>query len=354
MLIKWLRRCNISKVVVERVVEFKILDLTNNDDNYWRIDWFGTLSYFDGRGQRRSEPLVTVYLSKLYYSPWKSNINYKSSTDYWNPHVVSVPIEYLKVLYIGDIWHHGKLVMSPKYEEYNYASIITPQNTSTILASSKDKSGDYYVSFERHPYHNKAPYTFCEVVSLNFGKRLIFPHWVILQAYFSSCSFVFRQLFQFGLQLNTLYDPNKSSLEEGNGKIQLKKWVHDLGAPELARIAWDKSARNAYTMVSANLAINKSNNKPLTPKTKFPFSDHTEMTVKGKHLQDTGSEDDPFIVFGILSCSAKYPYNQLSLVRDNPGKTEHDKGYQTKYIPASKPTKNKPRVESEISSRAQK
>ena len=40
---------------------FNLNAITNHDRNYWRVDWFGYLNYFDEKGVRRSEPLVDVF-----------------------------------------------------------------------------------------------------------------------------------------------------------------------------------------------------------------------------------------------------------------------------------------------------
>ncbi len=209
--------------------------------------------------------------------------------------------------------------MTPEYNTLTTGPIhISSQKTNTYRASYKKDDGHYLIPFDRHPYHGKATNVFCEVLQLETGTQLVFPHWVLLQRYFSSCPFLFTQLFQFGIQLDTLYDSSKSKLDSGLGRIHLKKWTYDMGASEIARIAWDPSTRNAYSMVSDHLSICKSNQWPTTPKTKFPFSDTTNLTVRGKHLPcDRGTPS--FIVFEILDCTAGYPFDSLLIDRDNPG-----------------------------------
>ncbi|MDC5821888.1 hypothetical protein OPW19_18930 [Vibrio europaeus] len=297
----------------------KIQDLTNNDNNYWRIDWFGNLSYFDHTGNRRSQPLVDIYLSRLHSAPWKTDFNYKSATAYKQQRKVTFPVGYLAKLQIGDVWRQGSYVMTPEYSVISTgATHISSQETITCRANHKKADGYHLIPFDRHPYHSKATNVFCEVVKLSNGTQLVFPHWVLLQTYFTSCPFLFTQLFQFGVQLDTLYDKDKSQLDGGLGRIHLKKWTYDSGASDIARIAWDPHARHAYTMVSNYLAICSSNRWTTTPKTKFPFFDLTNLTVRGKHLPCSKGEPS-FIVFEILDCTADYPFETLLLDRDNPG-----------------------------------
>lgn len=301
--------------------DFDIKELTNHDDNYWRIDWFGYLSYYDENGERRSVPLIDIFVSKLKSSPWKSNLYYKSASDYEHQRKVSIPIGYLPIFRLGDVWQRGKHVITPKYEVLNTGQIyISPETTKTHLTSDKI-NGNYLVPYTWHPYHKKAPRTQCEVITQPDGRLIVIPHWVILQTYFGCCSFVFTQLFQFGVKLSTLYDPASTYLVDGHGVLQVKKWVHDVAVPDVARIAWDQTTKKAYKMASESLSLANSNNQPVTPKTKFPFSGKTSLQLHGKFVPNSGYPDT-FIVFNILSCTADFPFKSLEFYRDNPGNTE--------------------------------
>lgn len=303
---------------------FDINRLTNFDTQYWRIDWFGYLSYSDSSGEHRSSPLVDVYLSPLKYTPKKvRTYNTKKISNYEKPIKVSVPVEYLTVLHIGDIWHQGQLYLTPDYEDLQTHDIdVTSQNTETLLASTKQPNGKYLVPYTHHPYHAPAPNAFCEVFTYQ-NTKIIIPHWAIIQAYFSKCSYLFRQAFKVGLELDSIYSTQNSYMDNGHGRLEIKKKVHDVAVEDVARIAWDKEANRAYSMISSNLAKNSNNGWPITPKTQFPFSGKTSLTLTGKYLaNDEESSSRPFFVFKIQACTAEYPCSSLSFYRDNPGKME--------------------------------
>ena len=252
-----------------------LIDGLGEDDGYWRVDWYGNLTYENGH-KRFSQPCIDVYLSKLKKEPNEIALNYKNSTEFKKQKKIKLPIEYLVVLRLGDIWRKGKLVKSPKYKKIEKSVLINSSTCHTIMAGSKNEDDDYYINFSHHPYHKEATNTFCEVISLSGTNDIIVvPHYVIAQTYFSRSSYVFSQLFTHGLTFDTFYDGSKSEhVRDGISFIHLKTKVHDIAAPEVARIAWDKFANNAVGMISKTFALQSANEWPITLKTKFPFEVH--------------------------------------------------------------------------------
>lgn len=304
------------------ISEFSINSLTNFDDKYWRVDWFGYLSYEDDSGKRRSEPLVDIYLSPFREFPTSGSLNYKYSTDLKQTNVIQVPVSYLRVIRLGDVWHNGKRVpldYSEKMREKFSSVTITPESAYTSIAGAKGKLDDNLLPFTHHPYHGKATKVHCEFVKLDEGNILVFPHYILLQAYFSKSQYVFQQLFKFGLQFDSIYDPSQSYLRnDGHAYILLKKWTHDIAAPEVARLAFDEVAAKVVRGLSENLSLQCVNNRPVSPKLKFPFEGETTLDVYGKWCP-LASGRKVFIVYDILSCDASYPFSSLEYFRDNPG-----------------------------------
>lgn len=310
--------------------DFDINSLTNHDDQYWRIDWFGYLSYEDKTGDRRSTPLISVYLSPLVKHPSKIHaIESINSSHYKSSRKVEVPVTYLILLRLGDIWHKGNIYASPRYKQLTASNVsfLNNQNLETLKVSHRDNRGNFLVPFNFHPYHQHAPGAYCETFTSG-DTTFIVPHWVILQAYFSSCSYLFEQQFRFGLALDTLYAPHESFIKDGHAELQLKKQVHDVAAKDVARIAWDFQASKAYKMVSNSLSVANNNNCNITPKTLFPFSSTTNLKMKGKEFPYKGPNQTSraLFVYQILSCTAQYPFESLTFYRDNPGKIDGKSG----------------------------
>ncbi|OHU90830.1 MULTISPECIES: hypothetical protein [Pseudoalteromonas] len=325
---------------------FNIQSLTNFDNQYWRIDWFGYLSYEDASGQRRSEPLVDIYLSPFRERPAPDCLNYKYSTDLKQTNVVKVPVSYLRVLRLGDVWYQGRripLTHSDRMREKLNVT-INSESAYTATAGAKGKLDDFLLPFTHHPYHGKATKVHCEFVKLDDEKLLIFPHYTLLQAYFSRSQYVFQQLFKFGLQFDSIYDPSQSYItDEGDAFILLKKWTHDVAAPEVARLAFDEVAAKAVRGLSENLSLQSVNDRPISPKIKFPFEGETTLEVFGKWCPLTSGRK-VFIVYDILSCNAAYPFSSLDYFRDNHGGKEPLAGTSkgNKKEEAQKKGKSKP------------
>ncbi len=223
------------------------------------------------------------------------------------------------------MWHKGSRVEVSRAKGMleTFKNIdINQHTTQTLRASSKNEHGSYILPFSYHPYHMKATQSYCEVIKLAGDRTLIVPHYVILQAYFARSQYVFQQLFKFGIDFESIYDPSKSYLTpDGAAFVLLKKWTHDVAATEVARMAFDAIAQSAVKSMSQQFAVQQANGEPVRPNTSFPFEGRTTLQVFGKWcpLNSGKSSHQVFIVFDILSCSAQYPFEKLEYFRDNPG-----------------------------------
>ena len=263
-----------------------------------------------------------------------------------NTNKVQVPVSYLKVLRLGDVWHKGTRVplAHDKSMLAAFSNLhIDDTNTQTLISSAYIGNKNYILPFSHHPYHSSATKAYCEVITLPNGNIIVIPHYVILQAYFSTSQYVFTQLFKFGLDLGSIYDSASSYIDnEGSAFVLLKKWTHDKAAPEVARIAFDKQAYSAVSGISKQFVLQKNRNEPIRPKTKIPFSGITNLDVFGKWCPV--EERMAFIVYDILNCTAPYPFNALEHFRDNPGdKGENNTSHSLKLSNGGGPSKPKPK-----------
>lgn len=305
----------------------ELFDLFNNDpETFWRVDWYGYIKIADELGEKYIDPRVEMYLS-LVKDKYNLNLNNKNATEFHNQLKIVVPVEWLCVFRIGDVINQ-KVVFrrgeeNHRIEEFQNV-LVNSDNVYHVASGAKSQTGQYYLPKPYHPYHLQSTRTRCAIVSLSPSKKLVIPHYVLLQTYFSSCSYVFRQLFQHGLYLESLYD-EKSSFIEQNGRafIHLKQRVHDVAAAEVARIAFDEHAQSAAFKVSNSLATQMTNNDELLfPTTQFPFIGYTNLRVYGKWCGNDAFRT--FVVFGILNCSSAFPFNFLNFFRDAPGDKNPD------------------------------
>ena len=296
--------------------------------SYWRIDWFGYLSYEDGT-QRWSQPLVQVYLSKLTDVPGKLNLKNIESSNYYDQRMVVLPVGYLLLLNIGDIWFNDVLYLSPSYTEKAFSNVaIDTISTWTITAGSrKPDSQHFFLDKDIFPYHyhSGCTKTYCEVVQLPYSTAaLVIPHYVLLKAFFASHSSLFTHLLMYGLELGDLYNTEKSFIDEETGEafIMLKTRMRNKSKRDIARIAFSDVAKYAVRRISNNFAIQKSSHQDaiISPKTMFPFIGYANFNMRGKWLK--GKDDEwIFVVFNILFCDFPFPFKKLFYFRENPGDT---------------------------------
>lgn len=287
--------------------------LTNHDTNEWQIDWFGYILDFHEHENGPSEVLLEVYLSKVGDKP---SLDPQGKWIWPTPRRIDIPVEYLCILRLGDVWKKGVLIR--RSEEHHVTTHfenidISDSNTYTVQSGYKGADLRYFIPLKFHPGHLSATNVHCEVIEISSERKIIIPHYVIIQAYFSSSSYVIKQLFGHGLSTNMLYDPASSFLDNGHAYILLNQRVHDVAAAEVARIAFDKNTHYAASLISQSLAMRKfAQPGRLNPKTKLPFIGKTDWKVYGKWLD---KDKNDFIVFGIINCSAKLPFETLEFYK---------------------------------------
>lgn len=306
----------------------QLLELFNKDPKtFWRVDWYGYLHTADEYGEKYIDPHVELYLSKVMAPAEQFDFNTKTSTDYNNQLKINVPIEWLCALRIGDTLNQKSVVRTGEQNHriVDFRNVdINENNILHVAAGAKAPNGEHYLPKGHHPYHLNATRVRCAVVNISGTTKLVIPHYVILQTYFSKCSFVFKQLFQQGLSLDSLYDADKSFVDKNlHAFIHLRQRVHDIAAPEVARIAFDIDAQKAAKRVSNSITVQTTNEeKDLFPTTQFPFTGLTNLKVYGKWC---GSDTlRTFVVFGILECTSAFPFKSLDFFRDAPGDKNKD------------------------------
>jgi hypothetical protein len=287
--------------------------LTNNDTNEWQIDWFGYVLDFDAHKNGPSEVLLDVYLSKVGDKPI---FDRQGKLIGPKPRRIEIPVEYLCILRLGDVWKKGALIR-PSEEHHAIAYFedidISDYNTYTVHSGYKGSDSPYFIPYTFHRGHRSATKVNCEVIEISPERKIIIPHYVIIQAYFSSSSYVIKQLFGHGLYRNLIYDPASSFLDDDHAYILLNQRVHDVAAAEVARIAFDNNARYAASLISESLTMRRFVLPGrLNPKTKLPFIGKTDWKVYGKWLDN---DQNDFIVFGIINCSAKLPFETLEFYK---------------------------------------
>lgn len=303
------------------------------DDQYWRIDWFGDISY-PSQFARRSTPSIRVALSPL---P-DANIDAAGVREIsWTKQLqVYAPVGYLGKLKIGDIWRNGELIASPDYCKECFKDVSVCQETTSIIkAGVSTKVGHrdvFYLPLILHPCHTFHTGSFCALVNLNDGKRLVIPAVELIRFYFGSSSGLIHALFHFPLMPGMLWTDAQRGDGHKKAKINLALGISGWSASDVARIAFNPYAWNAAQLVGNSLSAAKVYGQALYPKGHFPFTGLTTLKASGVWLPFGNKAANTFLVFKLLSCSHHFPFRGLEYLmagttrKSSAGDTNRDKG----------------------------
>lgn len=334
-----------------------------NDDAFWRIDWFGEVAYPD-RYTRRKHPSVLVYLSKVTEHSFRadpavlqnpnSTAPAKSQTRIW------VSVGTLVILRIGDIWHRQTLFMSPDYARETFKKLSVGRTTTDFIKAglNPDRAG-FLIPISEHPWHMNATHSYCLMVNLPDGRRLIIPCVELIRFYFGSSSTLLRQIFSTQLKRQNLFSEDRYDHRSGLLTFKLCRGMSGRSASDIGRIRMDPVAWRAAAMVSTSMLKAKSTGEPAFIQSFFPFEGTTFLNVSGKWLSHQGEADQTFLVYGINSCSHAFPFKSLRYVTPDTGTkpqyTHHQQrpNDKSEITGSSRDKKNQPLVEKDPSSELQ-
>lgn len=316
----------------KKLSEISIEGLTQNDD-YWRIDWLGDLSYPD-RIRRHSQPSIEILLSKLKGRPQDVDLNHRECSDCRNQRVVILPIGLLPILRVGDIWRRDRYVVSPAYITKFFSNIqIDDEHCYPIIAggcesNANQSSKQFFLSTAYHPYHSKHTRSKCVVISIPDQKnKIVIPQLELARFYFGSSVALISKLFSYGMAMDEIYNSEESEAlrSDGSSFIQLRTKMKDVSVADIARIAFDKHAKKAAALISNSIAKCAKDQHPIYAETNFPFSGNTSLAMTGKWLP-FGDDSKVFICYRIIRCTAPFPFESLDFFRDNAGNKDgtHD------------------------------
>lgn len=269
----------------------------------FRIDWFGNLAYFNSI--RHSQPFVNVMLSEIAGDgDWAYPEKFDSPIQ---QHSKWVPIGYLPLLRIGDIWQDGSLLLQPDYTIEKMKLRIHPDCAKIIKSGvSREENADFILPFDRHPYHKGHTNSYCLMVESGMTS-LIIPSLELIRFYFGSSSNLLARLFAVPFDESKLWTSIKKD-EDGMAEVGLAHGISGYSAADVARIALDANAWRAVRIAGESCMAARAMKERAYPKAIFPFTGETELTVSGIWLDEN---KETFLAFRILSCSHPFPFVSL-------------------------------------------
>lgn len=285
-----------------------LIPLRNLGSAPLRIEWFGDVAYA-GRSGGRS-PMVAVTLARGHQGQW---IRTGIVDD--TPLSASIPIAYLRLLRIGDIWVSGQRVgTDPGSTRTTFQNLQIDDSTTSVLPAGLPVAEDggkptYLLPFSDFDGHRGHTGAFCARVRLPEGGFLVVPCMELIRFYFGDSGLLLKRLFSGATATDNLYLSAWRSDVSGAAHLTLAPGLPFPAARTVARIAFDRHAARAAAWIAKSGVTAAAHSERHYPRTTFPFKGETNFTVEGRWLE--GGERRVFLVERILQCSHPFPFEWL-------------------------------------------
>ena len=281
----------------------------------WRIDWFGDIAFPD-RTVRRKQPSVFLHLSRVTDERFRSDPSVLLSAESTSPakfqRRVWVSVGTLPLLRIGDIWRDGQLDARPDYELEEFPDIqIDKATTKLIKAGLNLDDKGFLLPLSEHPWHMQCTQSYCVMVDLPDGRRLIIPCMELVRFYFGSSSGLITKLLLPPLTRDSLYSDATFDVRSGHLMLELAEKISGASAADIGRLHLDPVAWRAAAHVGASALKASVASQATYPQALFPFEGKTTLVAAGKWLSFAGQPHSTFLVYNLRSCSHPFPFNSL-------------------------------------------
>lgn len=284
--------------------------------NFWRIDWFGDIAYPD-RSNRRKQPSVFVHLSRVRDERFRSDpsvlLSPEGTATVQFQKRAWISIGTMPLLRVGDIWRDGQLDSRPDYELEEFKDIqINVRTTTLVKAGLNIGDAGFLLPLAEHPWHLQCTQSYCVMVNLPAGKRLIIPCMELIRFYFGSSSNLLSKLFIPPLDRKSLYSTASFDVRSKHLFLQLAEKISGASAADIGRLHLSPLAWRAAAVVGASLLKASVAQQPIHPQALFPFEGETTLVAAGKWLSFAGQPRATFLVYNLRSCEHPFPFRSLS------------------------------------------
>ena len=213
---------------------------------------------------------------------------------------------------IGDIWHDGKQIHSPPYQEEILKDIEISRGTTDFIKAGLAIDKEFVLPLTQHPGHRWQTQSYCVSIRLPDQRRIVIPCMEIIRFYFGSSSSLLHRLFSTQISCDHLWKDTHFDNLTGRLHLKLSDGISGASASDIGRIALDKEAWYAARMIfnMCQLALRSGN--PVYTYTGFPFVGTTNLVVSGKWLSYGSAENSTFVVYRLQSCSHPFPFTSLT------------------------------------------
>lgn len=217
------------------------------------------------------------------------------------------------MLRVGDIWRDGKLEAAPDYQLERLPHLKIDDTTVCLVKAglNLDDRG-FLVPLSEHPWHLQCTHSYCVMVELSDGRRILIPCIELIRFYFGSSSNLISKLFLPPLQRESLYTNARFDFASRRLVLDLAAKVSGASATDIGRMHLDPIAWRAALHVGTSALKAKIANQHIYPQAIFPFEGNTTLIACGKWLSLGDQQNSTFLVYSLRSCSHPFPFRALS------------------------------------------
>lgn len=318
---------------MQNTTTLKSFEELAHTDEVVRLDWFGGV---EANIPEHDNPLLECFFTPLRKSAYKTDSN-NLVPDLERQFRAGIAVGYLPGLFMGQCFRSGKLLHESEWRQKT-ETIVIDLNVPPPDEVAKVSLPQLGLSSKVVPlrfYQNASKSGFKRlqgelVKSTNPNKKVSVSDEVIISEieliryYLTNSSFSCKKIFTSAFKEEELPKKVFNRLHEAESYDPLSRKVRLVyrhgysqeDAPILARIRFapNNAGLNAARRVSSSIAADRINNEPHWigyPRTDFPFTGKTRMTITGKRLA-TKSGGFIFLAHRIHSCSSPFPFAALS------------------------------------------
>ena len=233
-------------------------------------------------------------------------------TDHQHQKEVWLAISALPILTVGSLWRNGLKIAEPDYKLEVFHDLQINPEASSFIKAGKDIDGHFLVPLGHHPWHRLHTHSYCVMVSLEGGRRLLIPCIELIRFYFGSSGNFIQRLFTEPLGANTLWSSKKLDTKTQSLHLVLADRISGVSASDIGRIAGSQFAWRSAAGIYSSCMKASMQKLPIYPYTGFPFEGETDLGVRGVWLPFGDKESDTFLVYRINTCTHPFPFKKLT------------------------------------------
>lgn len=316
-----------------------------NDGRPWRVDWFGSVHL---NSKIHDEPTIEVIISPFIGD--RNNPSALRAVVSNEQNTIRVGVGQLPIIYIGSIWQNQMPLPLHdfRYDQKTFQQISISPETTQFIKSDYKENGIFRPDMYRvGPKTGNNARCLC-VNYQNDPFGIIIPVAEIIRFYYAQSSAFARILFngEFCETSEVLYNGQESFLDEdGFAAIKLRMIFSDNDAWVAARIAFSEIANKNAKRIHETLLLNSRNEHMALPEVGMPFIGITTLKAHTKRIQSLDGRWR-YLVLWLNSCSAPFPFERLTVIRDNDGRPPENTANEDERIDSGWP-KKKPKDEND-------